>query len=82
MAKKITFNIHNDVDADKFMNEVAIGLRYERQAIKNEANEIIETKPDFIKRMTIDYWKEAGAQGKVKLSVKTWKDEYNTMNID
>jgi hypothetical protein len=86
MAKVLTFTFNNDTKALRIFDAFCENHKYEDNKLKNENPEFddelpesetnplyvnIETKKDFIQRLTMKWWKRSAIKGEVDKGLAT-----------
>ena len=75
MAKSMTFTLQDDTEALRLLNNFCKNQKYEKLKLENE------TKKEFFRRMTIEFWMGEGTQGETRLNFETTAAEYQAMDI-
>ena len=73
MAQSITITINDDIKAQKLLDYFCLRFGYDEGGA--------ETKKDFVKRLTIEWWRNEAIQGKRKEQDAGFMDEFSDSNI-
>lgn len=74
---QILFNFPDDLDAQKILDDFCDSplVRYERTKLEGE------TKKQFLRRKTLEWWYDLASQGKAKREINNWRGEYDQINV-
>ena len=77
MAKTLTFTIQNDAEALDLLDRFCSRHRYLQERIDEN-----ETKIQFFRRITVQWWRDEAAQGKLKEEFAANRAIFDSMQID